>query len=149
MEERLNRRSRSGVVLLLIAFASLVGCGSEVGTDQHSGSLVGQSFVSTSGDPQDLVADAEVALTFEQREDTTLLRWQAGCNTFGAHLDVEPKRLVVGEVSGTEIGCPDPRHRQDVRLLGFFGSDPEWELAGDRLRLSSSGAVLELTRTDP
>ncbi len=57
--------------------------------------------------------------------------------------------LRLGTIGGTEIGCSDEFQQQDEWLVEFFGSDPEWSLSGDRLRLSSDATVIELKEAPP
>jgi len=127
----------------------LLACGS--GGDeaqQIPGELWGRTFISTAatenGEPRPLAPDTRIEVTFNEREDQGVVGWQAGCNTFGADVEITADSLVVGVIAGTEIGCLDVLHAQDEWLAGFFGSDPRWRLNDDRLILTSGETVIEL-----
>ncbi len=110
--------------------------------------LWGRIFVSVSvtegGEPRPLVADTRIEVTFEKREDEGVVRWKAGCNIQGATIVTAAGRLLVGEISGTQMACRDELREQDEWLAGFFSSGPRWELDGDRLTLRSGGSFMEL-----
>jgi hypothetical protein len=109
--------------------------------------LIGRTFVSMAvtenGEPRPLVPGTRIAVSFLERDGRTGVVWSAGCNTFGADVEITADRLLVGVIAGTAAGCRDDLHAQDEWLAGFFGSDPRWRL-DDRLVLTSGGTVIEL-----
>jgi heat shock protein HslJ len=106
--------SALGIGLLAIALVA-AGCGdddestppAQPNADQSAGLLLGQTFASTAvvedGEPRALVAGTRIRLRFGERDD---LRWYAGCNHFGADVEIATDAVVVGPIAGTEIGCP-------------------------------------------
>jgi heat shock protein HslJ len=127
----------------------LLACGSGGGeAEQAPGDLWGRTFISTAvtedGESRPLAPDTRIAVTFNEREDQGVVGWQAGCNTFGADVEITADSLVVGVIAGTEIGCADDLHAQDEWLAGFFGSDPRWRLSNHRLILTSDETMIEL-----
>lgn len=110
-----------------------------------TGPLVGRTFLSESvtedGQPRPLVDDTQITLTFDDDANITL---NAGCNTLMASVEIEPDRLVVSGVGGTEMGCPDDLMDQDAWLAEVMEADPAYTLDGDRLRLESGATVIEL-----
>lgn len=138
------------LIWLALAGAALGACGSDESDAQRPADLIGQSFISTSvtdsGEPRPLVEDTEITLSFDEREDRQIIRWKAGCNTFAADVEIGVGRLTVAQVAGTEIGCPEPLHRQDEWLAEFFGSDPRYELVDGVLVLRSGDVEVELMR---
>jgi heat shock protein HslJ len=117
-------------------------------TRQEPGDLWSNTFVSTEvtedGESRSLVSDTRISVTFEEREDGGFVRWEAGCNTLGADVEVTDEQLLVGTIGGTEMGCPDELQEQDEWVTDFFRSNPDWELNDDRFTLTSDGTVIEL-----
>lgn len=72
--------------------------------------------------------------------------WRAGCNHFGARVEVTPKRLRFKGIYQTDMGCRPVLHRQDNRIARFFASDPRWKREGRRLILRSDDDAIRLTR---
>lgn len=114
-------------------------------SDPSAEDLRGRTFTSTAvtedGEPRPLVAGTRIRLTFDEKRG---LGWRAGCNHFGAKARITADTLLVGQVVGTEIGCPDDLQEQDEWVIDFFDSDPIWRLSDERLVLTSDGSVIEL-----
>jgi heat shock protein HslJ len=141
--------SASVLAAVIVSGLVLVACGSgNDETEQTADDLWGHAFRSTAvtedSEPRPLVPETQITVTFEERADEGVVGWQAGCNSFGADVEITADSLVVGQIAGTEIGCRDDLHEQDDWLVDFFGSDPEWQLSDDRLSLTSHGTVIEL-----
>ena len=55
-------------------------------------SLWGRTFISAAvtedGEPRPLVPDTRIRVTFEQRDGQRVAGWHAGCNHFGADLEI-------------------------------------------------------------
>lgn len=136
-----------GLALALIACWAATGCGEDDGAREPPGAdLGGRTFVSTkdwSGDGSSF--STPVTVTFEADGRLT---WKADCNTAGADVEITGDRLVVGAIASTEIGCPRRPADQDRDLVAFFGSDPAWELDGDRLTLSGDDVEVALEATN-
>lgn len=115
----------------------------------HGAPLWGRTFTSTAvtqdGQPRALVDDTPITVTFEQREGTDVLRWQASCNIAGGDLVVQPRHLRVTAQGATDMGCAQEDHRQDRWLSDFFGDDPRWELHGRKLELWTDDIVIQLS----
>lgn len=100
------------------------------------------------GEPRPLVPGTRVELAFEERlKSANVIRWRSGCNISGGEVTVTRRRLLVEASGGTDMGCPEERHEQDDWVRSFFGSDPTWELDGNRLRLISGDTVIDFERT--
>jgi heat shock protein HslJ len=140
-----------GIGLLAIALVA-AGCGdddesmppAQTNEDQSAGLLRGQAFASTAvtedGEPRALVAGTRIRLRFGAGED---LRWYAGCNHFGADVEIAADIVVVGQIAGTEIGCPAELQEQDEWVAGFLGSDPGWHVSDGGLTLTTDEGVIE------
>lgn len=134
----------------------LTSCGSDADeaerppdeAERSAEELLDRAFLSvsvTEGDgPRQLATDDPIRLAFEERDDRDVVRWRAGCNTYGGTVNVTAERLLLGEISGTQVGCRDELHEQDEWLVGFFAADPRWRLGDDMLTLTSGEAVIEL-----
>jgi len=148
---------RRNVALAAVVAALVAGCGNddapgppgdaETTPAQSAVDLLGRSFASTRvmerGKPRPLVGDSFILAVFA-REDQNVVRFRAGCNTFGAGVEITPDRLLVGRIVGTAMRCPDELARQENWASDFFGSDPNWQLSGDVLTLTSSETVVEM-----
>jgi heat shock protein HslJ len=110
--------------------------------------LWGRSFVSTSvtesGRQRPLLPGTRVEVTFEDRQEGGVARWNVGCNTFGAPVVINEDRLNVGDIAGTTMGCAEERYAQDEWSNSFFASDPHWQLIGNRLTLAAGDTTIEL-----
>jgi heat shock protein HslJ len=138
------------IVVLLMSF----GCAESSAVDARDDRTRafewwGETFTSTSilehGRERPLAPGTEIRLVFEQRNDQRILRWKAGCNTWGAPVTIGADRLEVGAGSQSANGCPDALDRQDAWLQRFFRSRPAWTRDGDVLTLTADDTVIEFT----
>jgi heat shock protein HslJ len=129
--------------LVVAALVVLVGCG-EDGPVTAAQSLRGRTFLSESvtesGVNRPLVAGTRIRLAFGDSGITVT----AGCNTLGADVEITEDRLLVGELSSTEIGSDQPRDDQDSWLAGILAADPGYTLDGDHLTLTSGPTTIAL-----
>ncbi|MGZ4765500.1 MAG: META domain-containing protein, partial [Ilumatobacteraceae bacterium] len=129
------------------AFAVTMGtasCGEESAATRTA--LVGRTFLSGSvtedSSPKKLVEGTYIRLGFS---DDARITASAGCNTMGGPYKIDGERLVVAELSTTEIGCDPARHAQDEWLAEFLARDPAYTLDDDdHLLLRSNGTEIEL-----
>ena len=140
-------RIKTTSTLLLIAFALAAGaCGQEripqagaSSSTSAGGEPWGQTFLSTSvtenGQPKTLVEGTRITLNFFT--DGHRLGAQAGCNQMGGPASFQGGRLLVNDMSTTEMGCDPPRHAQDEWLAGFLTSKPSWAREGATLTLDN------------
>jgi hypothetical protein len=70
----------------------------------------GKTFTSTAaledGRPRPLEPGTEIELVFEKHEDRSILRWNAGCNTWGAPVTIGAERLRLERVSSRRTDAP-------------------------------------------
>lgn len=129
--------------------ALVVGCaaadgggGSPVAEDQP---LIGRTFLSETvtrdGVPVDPVAGTRIRLTFPEPDQLSV---SAGCNTLLAEVRVEPDRLHISGVGGTEMGCDPQLHDQDEWLADFLEGSPTWQLDADTLTLRGGSTMIVL-----
>jgi heat shock protein HslJ len=147
---------RAFVTCLLFGAALSSGCESEpspspppAASEQAAGDLWGRAFSSTTatenGEPRPLLPDTRIEITFEKREDYGVVRWQAGCNTIGADVEITADQLLLVRTPlSTAIGCSGSHHAQDRWLTRFFESDPRWQLSDGRLSLASGETAIDL-----
>ena len=105
--------------------------------DDALGDRYASISVAGDGEPHELVEGTRIRLRFEQREAYDVVSWRAGCNRFGARVQIGPRRLITDQISSTRMKCSNARLRQDEWLRGFLRGDPRWALRGTRLRLRS------------
>lgn len=74
--------------------------------------------------------------------------FSATCNTMSGSARVVDGVLEVGQVGGTEMGCPGPGHEQDQWLVDFFTGGPSVEILDTGLTLTSGGTTLRLLPPD-
>lgn len=111
--------------------------------------LWGRSFIVTSIDG--LQGDAEppidqpttIRLSFSP-QDEQAIGWTGICNSHGGHVRITETSLEIERVGGTLVGCGDEREAEDEWLFQFMTSEPEWQLADTRLRLTGDDAQIEL-----
>jgi heat shock protein HslJ len=137
--------------LVAIAAASvLAGIASFAPAYEPGAALFERRYVSTrvikNGEPDPLVKGTRIRLKFAHETQHDVARWIAGCNRFGAPVNIEPKRLSIGAIGQTEMKCADPIMRQEAWVARFFGSDPRWHRTGGKLRLQSGDDVIKLRR---
>jgi heat shock protein HslJ len=133
---------------------AVVGVMAMVGATEAQGSgdeLVGKRYDSISvvrnGEPHELANETRIRVRFERRDGYDVMGWRAGCNRFGAPVKIRPRRLLTGQISGTEMGCSDALLRQDRWLASLFRRDPRWTRRGRRLGLRSGDDVIRLRRS--
>ena len=102
--------------------------------------LAGRTFLSTSVEGQELVADTRVSIAFEDGN----LSMNAGCNTsFGAY-SVADGVLTAGPLAQTMMFCGDELSAQDAWLVQLLESAPTVSVDGDALTIASTDVTLEL-----
>jgi heat shock protein HslJ len=125
--------------------ASLAACTSAAGpTPAPPAGVAGRTFLSTSitdgGVDRPLVAGTRIRLDLRDGDLTA----SAGCNTMGARYHVDGQRLIVEQLSMTDMGCPAALGAQDTWLAQLLGAGPTIRLDGDELDLTSGTVVVRL-----
>jgi hypothetical protein len=141
--------------LTVVALAAILGLalltGAPVDAKRVGSALFGKPFVSSeavvkNGHRAPLVEGTRIRVRFAREDQRHLIRWRAGCNFFGARVEITPTRLEVGQVTGTAIGCERPLALQERWVSRFIGSDPDWVRHGRKLRLTRHDDVIRLRR---
>jgi hypothetical protein len=70
--------------------------------------------------------------------------WEANCNGSGAQMRVGHKRMRLGPIASSAVGCPPLAGRQDRWLGTLFAADPRWHLKRNLLMLRAGRRVLRL-----
>lgn len=131
-----------GRILLALAVGALLaacGDGDTTARDQpeddptiRAGEYV-VTDLTEAGEPRATVPGSEIRIRFEDGA----LRLNAGCNHLFGDYTLVGDRLTVGQVGGTEMGCPPPLMDQDAWLADVLqrpitvGTDPLTLTAGD------------------
>jgi heat shock protein HslJ len=121
------------------------GAGGGGGGAGGGGTLAGRTFLSESvtehGRPRPLVEGTRIRLGFTENGYVTA---SAGCNLLSGPVQVERGRLVVGDLSSTDMACTPELGAQDEWLAGVISADPAYALGGSRLRLAVGGTAIVL-----
>ena len=149
MAGALRRHGRASALLSAGAVCLALGAAFAEAGDR-SDRLFGRPYFSTGvtrdGERHELVRGTRIRVYFWRDDESDHVTWNAGCNDFGAEVEIRPRRLITGATLSTLIGCPTPRLRQDRWVARLFRSDPVWQARGRKLRLRSHGTVIRLRR---
>ncbi len=127
-------------VAVLAACATKTGP-STAGPDWPSERTFLSTAVTENGAPKPLVENTRISVRFHDDGRVTA---NAGCNTLGGAGRLNQGKLVLGDMSMTEMGCDGGRMEQDQWLAEFLTSDPAFVLAGQQLTLTGGTTVLQL-----
>lgn len=111
--------------LVVALLAMLAACGT-------GDSLAGREFVVVGSDGIELAPGSAPRFTYSDG----LLRVTGGCNTLSGTYRLEGDRLVVEEMSQTEMACDEPLMALDAAISALLLASPTWSLDGDSLRLT-------------
>jgi heat shock protein HslJ len=144
------RRAGVGLVVLGVAFALAPVSSGQISND--AAQLFGGAYLSTAvtkgGKPHPLFEGAEIRVEFEPGDEYDSVLWRAGCNGFGADVEITDQRLVTRRILGTAMLCLPPQLvRQDKWMGRFFASDPKWRARqGRSLKLTVGWREVKLRR---
>jgi heat shock protein HslJ len=142
------------VIAILMVIGSLAACasgavptstpGATPDPPPGDGDLAGRAFLSVAvtdgGIDRPLVPGTRIRLDFTDGG----LSVSAGCNTMGARAHIDGGRLIVDQMSTTDMGCPAALGTQDTWLATFLTSMPGFALVGNDLTLSGASIVIRL-----
>jgi len=138
---------RAGLLAVLAFFAvALLGAPAEA-SYRPPGSIWGNyTAVSASGARGARLFDRpkEIGVGLSHGKRGQWIGWEANCNGFGAQMHVGHKRLRLGAITASAVGCPNLSGRQDSWLESLFSADPRWQLKRGLLVLRGAGRVLRL-----
>lgn len=86
----------------------------------------------------------EIKLSLSRDRQGQWIGWEANCNGSGAQMHVGHKRMRLGSIISTAVGCANLWGRQDRWLKSLFTADPHWQLKGSLLVLRAGRRVLRL-----
>jgi heat shock protein HslJ len=87
------------------------------------------------------VEGTRVELSFSENGYVTA---SAGCNILSGPVEVEQGRIMVGDLTSTEMACSTELEAQDEWLARVLAADPAYVLHDSRLQLETDGAVVRL-----
>ena len=106
--------------------------------------LDGRTFLSVAvtdgGADRPLVNGTRIRLDFRDGS----LSASAGCNTMGARYHIDGGRLIVEQLSTTDMGCPPALGTQDAWLAQLLGAGPTINLDGNALDLAAGSTTIHL-----
>jgi len=133
-------RARAAVALAALALA---GCGADhevTAADIELADEYRSIEVTAGGEPRPLVPGTEIRVTFDgDRLGATL-----GCNQLGGRFSLERTRLVIEDLSSTEIGCDPALHDQDRWFADFLATRPQLLTSGDELVINDGFTTIVL-----
>jgi heat shock protein HslJ len=107
--------------------------------------LEGRTFLSTrvteNGVDRPLVPGTSIRLTFNKDGQ---LGVNAGCNHMGGSYRIEGGTLRFEGGAMTEMGCDEPRFKQDDWLFGLLAARPTVALTGNELAITAGDVVIWL-----
>ena len=129
---------RTFLPAIVLPLILLSGC-----TSAAAAPLDGRTFLSSGvtdkGAARPLVPATSIRLTFNKDGQ---LGVNAGCNHMGGTYRIEGGILRFEGGAMTEMGCDEPRHKQDDWVSAFLGSRPTVALAGNDLTLTAGDLVI-------
>jgi heat shock protein HslJ len=140
-----TRRLGAGIALLTIV-GSLAACASSGATPSPTPAegLAGRTFLSVGvtdgGVDKPLIPGTRIRLDLRAADLTA----SAGCNTMGGQYRVDGGKLIVGQLSTTDMGCPAALGTQDAWLAHLIGTRPTIVLDADLLTLEAGSTVVKL-----
>lgn len=129
----LGRVVRFALSVVTLSFA--LGCGLD--SDSEAG-LQDGVYLFESAEGFTPVSGTTVRISFEDGR----FGFSAGCNSHGGSYEIDGGRLVLSDLSSTDIGCDTPLHEQDTWLAAFFSSMPLVTIEGSRLTFTGEDATL-------
>ncbi|HAS12504.1 MAG TPA: hypothetical protein DCS55_18655 [Acidimicrobiaceae bacterium] len=134
-------------LLALVVVATVSACGDDdapvdtVGPAGRTAALAAEYLsieVTEAGAPRPLVEGTVISL----RIDDGRVGASLGCNQLGARYELDGDRLLVEELSTTEMGCDPERHAQDEWFAGVLQAEPTVVVDGDTMVLTSGETVV-------
>ncbi len=111
------------------------------------GGLEGRTFLSTAVDGRVLVAGSRIRLSFKNGQ----IGASAGCNSMGGTYRIDAGRLVITQLSTTDLGCAQALMTQDAWVADLLNG-ATLTLDGNTLTLAKNGVrltLLDRTVADP
>ena len=128
------RRTALAAGLLLLFFALLTACGSEV---SPLADTEWRLVALGNADAPTLVVGGDPTASFTTATDMT--GW-TGCNSYGARYTAREPELRLDDLSWTEAGCPSQAlFQQEQRMQDSLATVERFEVSEDRLTLYSEG----------
>ncbi|MCO8125716.1 META domain-containing protein [Acidimicrobiia bacterium EGI L10123] len=131
-------------LLALIVVATVSACGDDdasVGTGGGTADLAAEYLsieVTEAGAPRPLVEGTVISLRFDDGRVGASL----GCNQLGGPYELDGDRLLVEDLSMTEMGCDPERHAQDEWFAGVLQAEPTVVVEGDTMALTAGETVV-------
>ena len=137
----IGRRAIAGLAVLGLCFVS--ACGDDDDDDDDAvaaADLDGRTFTASDADGHDLLDGVPVTITFTGDQ----IAVQTGCNTLAGGYSIENGKLTTGDLASTLQACDPDRTEQETWISELVTSNPEIELDGNQLEISSGDDSLTL-----
>lgn len=140
-------RHRAGLLAMVASFAAATHCAPAEASYRPPDRIWGSyTAVSASGAGAARLFDRpkEIKLSLSHSRRGQWIGWEANCNGSGAQMHIGHKRMRLGSITSSSVGCPNLWGRQDRWLMSLFSPDPRWQLKRGLLVLRASRRVLRL-----
>ncbi len=144
------RQSKLFLVGLCLSLGLLSGCDGDQNASAAASPDFGSAYLSSSVEKDverlDIYGNTRLRVDFDHDLNyRDVVRFNAGCNSFGAELEIENERIVTGSVDSTLVQCSFlALESQDTFFARFFQADPAYVLSGNELRLTARDMVIDL-----
>jgi hypothetical protein len=140
-------RYRVGLLAMVAFFAAATLCAPAEASYRPPDRIWGNyAAVSASGAGAARLFDRpkEIGVGLSHGKRGQWIGWEANCNGSGAQMHVGHKRMRLGSITSSAVGCPNLLGRQDSWLMSLFTADPRWQLKRGLLVLRAGRRVLRL-----
>lgn len=140
-------RYRAGLLALVAIFATATLCAPAEASYRPPDRIWGSyTAVSAAGAGAARLFDRpkEIGVGLIRDRQGQWIGWEANCNGSGAQMQVGHKRMRLGSITSSAVGCANLSGRQDRWLMTLFTADPRWQLKRSLLVLRAGRRVLRL-----
>lgn len=147
----MERLYRTGLLTMVVFLGASVLCAPvEAGYRPPERIWGNYAAVSVAGAGADRLFDRpkEIRVGLSHGRRGQWIGWEANCNGSGAQLHIGHKRLRLGLITSSAVGCANLWGQQDNWLMNLFTANPHWRLTRGLLMLRAGRRILRL-RTGP
>jgi heat shock protein HslJ len=138
---------RAGLLAMVVIFAAATLCAPAEASYRPPDRIWGSyTAVSASGAGAARLFDRpkEIEVGLSRERQGQWIGWEANCNGSGARMRVGHKRMRLGPIASSAVGCANLPGRQDRWLRNLFTVNPRWQLKRSLLVLRAGRQVLRL-----
>jgi heat shock protein HslJ len=126
------------LIAAAVGAVGLVGCGA--GSELSGKTFESTSIVAARGTDPPPGAPRRFQLSIHGDG----IGWELHCNVVAVEAEFTETRIELGEGESTAVQCNPRETVEEDWLWHFMYEDPEWQLKGSKLRLSTDRAAVEM-----